>query len=103
MDNGEKVEEDIELVAEPEESVRSLPNWRPGEDEDGDHETVETDPGHSCHRLEEPEADIRRHPGREEYLLGHALEVVGWLGAQVVEVDHVGNGVHNGEEEVIDL
>ena len=99
MNHGEKVEKDIELVSEPEEPVGSLPDGCPGEDEDGDHETVETDPGDPGHGLEEPVAHIRSDTRRKEYFSGHTLEVVSRLRAQVIEVDHVSDGVDDREEQ----
>ena len=36
---------------------------------------------------------------RKEDLFGHALEVMSGLGAKMIEVDHVGDGVDNGEEQ----
>ena len=99
MHQTEHVQEDVELVGEPEEPVGLLPDEREGEDEDDDHEAVETDACQTSHGLKEPVADVWSDSRPEEYLPGHALEVVCWLGAQLVEVHHVGDGVDQGEEE----
>ena len=99
VDEAEQVQEHVQLVTQPEEAVGALSDGGGGEDEHDDHDAVERHSGHPSHGLKEPVADVRRHPGREEDLLGHALEVVGRLGAQVVEVDHVGHRVDQREEQ----
>ena len=65
----QQVQEHVELVAQPEEPVGSLPDGRQGEDEDHDDDAVQGHPRHPRHCLEEPEADVGRGARREEYLL----------------------------------
>ena len=99
MNNAQEIEKYIKLVSQPEESVGSLSDWGPGKYKYDDHDTVQTQSSEASHGLEEPETDIRSHSGRKEDLLGHALEMMSWLGAEMVEVDHVGDGVDDGEEQ----
>ena len=64
MNKAQKVEEDIKLMSQPEESVGSLPDWGPGKDEDDDHDAVETETGETRHGFEKPEADVRSNSWR---------------------------------------
>ena len=99
MNNAQEVEKYIKLVGQPEESVGSLSDGGQGKDEDDDHDTVQAQSGEARHGLEEPETDIRSDPRRKEDLFAHALEMMGGLGSEMVEVDHVGDGVNNREEQ----
>ena len=99
MNKAQKVEKYIELMSQPEESVGSLPDWGPGKDEDDDHDTIETQTGETRHGFEEPETDVRSNSWRKEDLFRHALEMMSGLGSEMIEVDHVGDGVDDGEEQ----
>lgn len=82
-------------MRKPEKLVGFLPDCREREDEDDDHGAIENNPCQACHGLEEPVADVRLDTGGEEDFLGHALEVMGWLGPYMVEVDQMAQGVNN--------
>ena len=49
--------------------------------------------------MEEPKIDAWSLVGREVELLGHAVQVINGLGANVIEIDQMTNRMHNGEKQ----
>lgn len=49
--------------------------------------------------MEEPKIDAWSLVGREVELLGHAVQVINGLGANVVEIDQMTNRMHYGEKQ----
>ena len=121
MQHAEDVEEDVELVREPEEAVRLLPDQRVREQEDDAHHGVkhyawETSifkklnvdlwlhqnldfTSNSGEGPEEPVVDVRLLVRGKAEFGGEAVEVLEGLRGHVVKVDEVHRGVHEGEEE----
>jgi hypothetical protein len=99
MEHVQDVEEDVQLVGKPEEFIGTLSDDGVGKNKDYDHETVKQDSGRSSESLEEPETDVRFDTRRNGDLFGHALEMVWRLGANMVKVDKVANGMDDGKEE----
>ena len=121
MQHAEDVEEDVELVREPEEAVRLLPDQRVREQEDDAHHGVKhyaweisifkklnvnlwlyrnSDiTSNSGEGPEEPVVDVGLLVRGEAEFGGEAVEVLEGLRGHVVKVDEVHRGVHEGEEE----
>ena len=49
--------------------------------------------------MEKPKIDAWSLVGREVELLGHAVQVINGLGANVVEIDQMTNRMHYGEKQ----
>ena len=95
----EQIEQDVQLVSQPEEPVSLFSHLGEGKDENDGHGAIENHSCESCHCLEKPVGDVGDNSWRDEYLFGHTFQVLNRLRCHVVEVDQVPNRVDCGEEE----
>ena len=86
-------------MGHPEEVKGPFANARVGKYENETDNDVQPDASQPGQGLEEPEVDARPLVGSEAHLLGHAVEVVDGLRANVIEIDQVAGRVQDGEEQ----
>ena len=85
--NGEEVEDDIQLVSQPEKVESLLSDLGVGKDEHEGNDNVEEDSGEAGESLEQPEGNVGLLVTAKVELFAEAEKMLHWLSAHVVEVD----------------
>ena len=98
MKQRKDIEQNIQLMGHPEEIESLLAHQWMSEDENDNNHDVKHDASQTSQRLEQPIANGGFAVRREVQFLGQTVKMFNRLGAHVVEVDQMADGVQNREE-----
>ncbi len=96
---GENVEHHIPVVSDPEGTEGVASCVLSSKHKDDDHKHSGKEPCKSCHGQEKPVGELGQNVSAMVDLSEEARQIVGSLSADVVEVEAVADGMHEGKEQ----
>ena len=101
MEEGQDVEDDVQVVSVPEGLEGVAPGVLGGEDVDDDSDQSQHESSKASHCQEEPVGELGQSVSTMVHFTEDAGQIVGPLRGDVVEVDTVTNTVHDREEQTV--
>ena len=101
MEEGKEVEQYVKVVGVPKGLEGVTPGILSGKDEDDHGDQGKQDGRKSSHRQEDPVGELGQRVRTMENFAEEASQIICRLSGDVVEVETVTDGVHDGKDETI--